>query len=67
MLSVKQNDSQPEENNVIHEFKAENRPVPEREAKMKLSEPEPDKLTAESVEKSYATHDGKNKCLIADL
>ena len=34
---------------------------------MKLSEPEPDKLTAESVENSYATHDGKNKCLIADL
>ena len=26
---------------------------------MKLSEPEPDKLTAESVENSYATHDGK--------
>ena len=35
MLSVKQNDSQPEENNVIDEFKAENRPVPEREAKIR--------------------------------
>ena len=35
MLSVKQNDSQPEENDVIDEFKAENRPVPEREAKMR--------------------------------
>ena len=34
---------------------------------MKLSEPELDKLTAESVENSYVTHDGKNKCLIADL
>ena len=35
MLSVKQNNSQPEENNVIDEFKAENRPVPEREAKIR--------------------------------
>ena len=26
---------------------------------MKLSEPKPDKLTAESAENSYATHDGK--------
>ena len=34
---------------------------------MKLGEPKPDKLTAESAENSYATHDGKNKRLIADL
>ena len=35
MLSAKQNDSQPEENNVINEFKAETRPVPEGEAKIR--------------------------------
>ena len=35
MLSAKQNDSQPEENNVIDAFKADNRPVPERGAKIR--------------------------------
>ena len=34
---------------------------------MELGVPKPDKLTAESAENSYATHDGKNKRLIADL
>ena len=35
MLSAKQNDSQSEENNVIDEFKAEDRPVPVREIEIR--------------------------------
>ena len=35
MLSAEQNDSNSEENNVIDEFNAENRPVPVQEAEIR--------------------------------
>ena len=35
MLSAEQNDSQYEENNVVDEFKADNRPVPVLEAEIR--------------------------------
>ena len=35
VLSAEQNNSQSEENDVIDEFQAENRPVPEQEAKIR--------------------------------
>ena len=35
VLSAEQNDSQPEEMNVIDEFRAENRPMPVQEAEIR--------------------------------